>query len=140
MRKAMSPAPEHIQLELPEPPSANVYWRKYRNRITRSGQAKGYLARVRAICLSDSILPLKGDVDVELVWYRSRKAGDVDNRIKICLDALKGFCYADDKQVRKVSIERIDGYKPAHLFVQVRQSIPTHHLILRSSGFDSPPA
>jgi Holliday junction resolvase RusA-like endonuclease len=32
---------------------------------------------------------------------------DVDNVLKVMLDALNGVAYADDKQVRRVSIEAV---------------------------------
>jgi crossover junction endodeoxyribonuclease RusA len=109
-----------MTIDLPVPPSANVYWRKYRNVMTRSRAAKAFVARVTAICQAQRITPLHGEVDVELVWYRARKQGDSDNRIKPCLDALQGFAFLNDAQVRKVSIERIDGEKPARMRVTVR--------------------
>lgn len=67
--------------------------------------------------------PFKEDVEVEIVWTRKEKRGDVDGKFKILLDAMqskhakwqkcfckeKYGCYLDDKQIRKLTIERYEG-------------------------------
>ena len=105
---------------LPEPPSANRYWRVYRGRAVKSDAARAYVATIRRICAK--IEPLDGPVAVQLHWWRGRKSGDLDNRLKVTLDALKGLAYHDDKQVidlhahRGESLYRGVGY----IVVEVR--------------------
>ena len=45
--------------------------------------------------------------------------GDIDNRVKVLNDAMNGICFEDDKQIRRLSIERIDGVKPAGMHVTI---------------------
>ena len=44
-----------------------------------------------------------------IVWYRDRRVGDIDNRIKPLLDALKDVAFGDDAQVQRLTMERIDA-------------------------------
>lgn len=85
---------------LPYPPSANRYWRKTRGgRIYKSNKASTYQANAKAIALADGLRPLAGRVAVTLRVFRPIKRGDLDNRIKVVLDALQGVAFDDDKQV-----------------------------------------
>ena len=82
-----------MNLELPLPPSANVYWRFSRKvgRPYLSSAARAYRKQVLRLY---SPRPLTGRVAVRLDVYLCR--GDLDNRIKVTLDALKGLAYLDD--------------------------------------------
>jgi crossover junction endodeoxyribonuclease RusA len=105
------PAPSNWQktrLVLPMPPSANRYWRTFRNVVVVSEEAKAYKAGVKASAAEQGATLLSGDVAVYIDVYRSRKAGDLDNRIKVALDALKGVAFEDDKQVVEIHARRFD--------------------------------
>jgi Holliday junction resolvase RusA-like endonuclease len=65
------------------------------------------------------VVPLLGDLAVSITWYRERRVGDTDNKIKGTLDLLKGIAYADDASVARVSCERVDDGTPARLVVDV---------------------
>ena len=108
-----------IVLFLPEAPSANRYWRNFSGRTVKSKDARGYVGQVWAEARKKNVKPLKGDVEVTILWYRSRKVGDIDNRVKVLNDAMNGICFEDDKQIRRLSIERIDGVKPAGMHVTI---------------------
>lgn len=103
-----------IRLELPEPPSANRYWRVWRGRTVKSAEARAYQAAVRVLAVNAKVRPLRGDVRVLVVWRRSRRTGDTGNRYKVVEDALNGIAYQDDKQVRRLTIERIDKGEPGY--------------------------
>lgn len=52
--------------------------------------------------------PFAGDVEVTIVLYfRGGRVGDVDNYQKSILDGLNGIAFEDDRQVRKVTCERL---------------------------------
>ena len=103
-----------IRITLPPPPSANVYWRtrlsygskKPRAVTYRSPEANAYAARVRTLGQLARLVPFTGEVVVVIDWYRDRRAGDVDNRIKPLLDALQGLAFVNDNQVRRVVATR----------------------------------
>jgi crossover junction endodeoxyribonuclease RusA len=91
-----------IMFTLPYPPSANRYWRHGRGRTYKSDDARQYqeaaawCAKLAGATLHD------GAVGLELRFYRPERRGDLDNRIKVLLDALQGVLYLDDKQVKEL--------------------------------------
>ena len=101
-----------IVLQLPEPPSANVYWRHNRGRIHLSTEAKRYRLTVRAAYKkqhgTSKIAFPEGVVALVFDWRRSRKSGDLDNRFKQALDALRGVAYTDDNQIVEIHAYRSD--------------------------------
>ena len=107
-------------LTLPEPPSANRWWRKFKNRMVLSAEAREYKANVAAICMVNRVKPFAGEVCVTLAWYRGRKAGDLDKRIGIVLDALQGSFYANDSQIVSLSADRYEDKENPRLHVTVR--------------------
>lgn len=103
-----------IQLALPYPVSANRYWRAYRNRTVRSDEATAYRRRVLEAAVAAGMRPvLEHGVRVDLVLRpKLTKRGeaskvrlDLDNCIKVALDALIGIAYEDDRQVVKLTAE-----------------------------------
>ena len=88
-----------VPLMLPVPPSANRYWRRAGTRLYVSEEGVAYRAAVAKLLRGSRVLA--GDVAVHAVWYRARRAGDVDNRGKVLLDALNGIAWTDDSRIRK---------------------------------------
>ena len=96
-----------LVLTLPVPGSAN--------RLSRTGKGRVYKPKAEREYQSAagwamaSCPKLDGDVDVAVIWYRAKRQGDVDNRLKPLLDALKDVAFGDDAAVARLSIERIDS-------------------------------
>lgn len=114
-------------LDLPEPPSANRYWRVYRGRVVVSAEATRYKALVIVEAMRVRHRPFGKDVPVAVTlnWFRGKRMGDLDNRIKVTLDALRGVLYADDKQVVEIHAFRSDDPRKGRLTVKVeRKDIP----------------
>lgn len=109
-----------MKLTLPLPPSANDYWRIFKNRILVSTLARKYKANVRFRLLQDGALPkpLEGPVVVSLTVYRRRRIGDLDNFQKCLFDSLRGIAFEDDSQVVEIHARREDD--PANPRVEVR--------------------
>jgi crossover junction endodeoxyribonuclease RusA len=86
---------------LPVAPSGNRYWRQARGRLYLSSEGKQYRKDVAAICQTAGVkkIPLARDVAVKVNWFRARRAGDLDNRMKVLLDALQGVAFDNDSQV-----------------------------------------
>lgn len=120
-----------MKLILPYPVSSNRYWRSfsYLDKVTRkpravvvlSQEAKTYKAeagwRAKAAGLR---APLSGPVEVRAVLYpRDRRLIDLDNALKVALDALNGIAYEDDKQVCKITAERRAPHGEARLEVEI---------------------
>lgn len=101
-----------IRLELPYPVSANRYWRttvaKGRAMTFVSTEAKAFKRDVGWLAKGAG-LRQPFECPVELRITLTPKNGicmDLDNALKVSIDALKGIAYVDDAQVRKITAER----------------------------------
>lgn len=122
--------PGVIELTLPYPVSANLYWRTRVIAPRKGGafvstyvseEAKQFKTAVALEARANSVRPLVGEVEVELHLYRPQKTGDLDNRIKVLLDALTGIAYADDDAVVKIIAERHDDKHRPRAVVRIVQ-------------------
>lgn len=93
-------------LTLPQPPSANRWWRNVNGRMVTSKEAREYKALIAV--LGDSKKLPAGPVRLTIDWYRERKSGDLDKRLGVCLDALQGVLYDNDSQITELIARRHD--------------------------------
>lgn len=132
-----------IIVTLPWPVSANVYWR---TRVVKgvamtyvSAEAKAFKADVATVLSRAGVeSPYLGRVAIGLTLYphrpqdwqkRMRKLGeawddgvrsiDLDNAIKVTLDAMKGIAFEDDAWVRKIVAERAEPDGQARVVVTI---------------------
>lgn len=134
-----------ILFSIPYPVSANRYWRSYvpkgRNRaiVVLSEEAKSYKSQVGWIAKTAGLRsPMQGRVHVHIALYppkpmdaekRMRKFGegwddnvrslDLDNALKVTIDALKGIAFVDDRQVWRLTAERMEPDGEARAVVGV---------------------
>ena len=97
-----------VTVTLPYPPSANRYWRQWQGRTLVSAEARAYKTTAYALALSQGMRPIAGPVSVAVDVYRPAKRGDLDNSMKVLLDALKGVAFEDDQQVCELHARRFD--------------------------------
>ncbi len=109
-----------LTFTLPEPPSANRWWRKFRNRMVLSPEARAYKS---SVCRAYKSAEIRGNVAVDVTWYRGRKSGDLDKRLGVVLDALQGVAYATDAQITELSALRIDDPRKARVVVTVSKAL-----------------
>lgn len=95
-----------IRLTLPTPPYTgnNQYagmgkHRHLKPAIQHWRTAVGWLVRC------DDVQPLEGDVEVRAVIYRADRRTDGTNIMKVVEDALQGYCYANDRQIKRETWE-----------------------------------
>ena len=148
-----------IVLTLPYPISANRYWatrvikvkgtNKYRSMTYVTPDAEEYRRQVRAIAISNGLLkPWDGRVIVNIRLYphrpkdwerRARKDPgrwddtvqciDLGNCEKILSDALNGVAWADDKQLRRIILDRMEpDAEGARLEVLIERFAPCHSI------------
>lgn len=129
-----------LVLDLPVPPSANRYWRMGRSgksgysHMHRDDVATQYKADVyRRACEARGLNHLaaqwhqnwpmyrEGVVRVTILWYRYRRSGDLDNRLKVMLDALQGIAYDKDSQVVEIHAYRRDTKGDPSVRIEVEQ-------------------
>lgn len=116
---------------LPEPPSANRWWRtavipaKGKKPATvntyLSKEAREYKARIARVGLD---LQMAGPVRVQIDWYRGREAGDLDKRLGVAIDAIQGVFYANDSQIVDIRARRFSAPRAPRLVVTVAQVDP----------------
>jgi crossover junction endodeoxyribonuclease RusA len=107
-------------LVLPYPPSANRYWRAVPDRgVLLSAEARRYKEDAGKQALAAGVHPVDGPVALTVTLYRPAKRGDLDNRIKVLLDALNGIAYRDDSQVVELHAYRLDDKDHPRVEVQV---------------------
>ena len=95
------------EFEIPVPPSANRYWMIANNRIVVTSEARNYKQQV-FYKLAHLTEPLRKDIAVNVTIFRAYKRGDLDNFLKIMLDALQGIIYLNDSQITEIHAFRDD--------------------------------
>jgi crossover junction endodeoxyribonuclease RusA len=132
-----------VTVILPPAVSANVYWR---TRVVKniamtyvSSEAKAFKAEVaRRLHAVGCRKPIIGRVAVEMKLYphrpldwqkRAQKLGatwddgvrsiDLDNAIKVTLDAMKGIAFDDDVWVRRINAQRMEPDGEARVVVTI---------------------
>lgn len=109
----------------PVPPSANRYWRHYRGRVVASDEAQRYKQTVAMLARCAGVRPLSGPVAVEVAVYRARRAGDLDNFLKVLCDALQGVFYDNDAQIREIHATLHDDRHDPRVEVVVKSARAT---------------
>lgn len=115
-----------IRLVLPYPVSANRYWRVFGGRVVHSAEARSYrnLVQIKA----RGVTPLEGPVSVHVALcpemtakgLASKTRLDLDNCLKVALDALQGVAFSNDKQVVKLIAELGPAQVGGALMVEVK--------------------
>ncbi len=119
---------QECELWLPYPPSANRYWRHARGRTFVSPEGEAFRKAARSQWFATyglTVSPWNGAVALEVTlhpvrpkdwerrqrlqgetWVDSVRCIDLDNCLKIPLDALQGIAFENDKQVREIIMKR----------------------------------
>lgn len=105
---------------IPVSPSANRWHRTVNGRPILSLAAREYVKTLTTIVLAQRVpkIAKPTDVTVHILWYRAQRAGDVDKRGAVALDALQGLAFDSDSQIRRYTIERNDS-DPKHARMEV---------------------
>jgi Holliday junction resolvase RusA-like endonuclease len=76
--------------------------------VTPSAEAREYREHVKTILQRSHVQPAIGEVELEMTFYRPCRRGDLDNRLKVLLDALEGCLYFNDEQIVRITAVRKD--------------------------------
>ena len=131
-----------MKLILPYPVSSNRYWRSFVPRghsraiVCVSDEAKAYKTEVAWLAKAAGMrAPVRYAVTLGFVLVPANGVCmDLDNALKVTIDALKGVAYFDDSQVRKIIAERASPDGRARLEVQVEQYEPAAAPLFREAG------
>lgn len=121
LRRLQQPV-KHLLLHMP--PSANRYWRVGKQgRLYVSDEAQAYKDDAAMLARSQGLKePLEGDVAISCRFFRARRSGDLDNRLKVLIDALKGVAYHDDKQITEIHAYRFDDAKNPRVEIEIAEN------------------
>lgn len=128
-------------ISLPYPVSANRYWRSFvpkgwgRAVVTLSPEAKAYKEAAGWAAKSAGVrTPMAGYIELAIVLHPKQpkkmknpdevRCIDLDNCIKVTLDALNGVAYADDAQVRRIVAERGQPSGDGVLVIKISELLP----------------
>lgn len=109
-----------MKVTLPYPPSANRYWKIGNNRVYVSDEARSYKQDVCFRLIANRLTTATGDVALTVRLFRPQKSGDLDNRLKVLLDAMQGVVYETDKQVTEIHAYRHDDKKNPRVEVEIK--------------------
>lgn len=102
-------------VELPLPPSLNRLYRKSRyGHIYKVEEGKQYDRDARLVVKNTAFDPDKvvsAKVDIDVV-FKNKKHPDLDNLLKVLLDALQGCLYKNDNNINQLSIKFSIGKNP----------------------------
>lgn len=99
-----------IKIELPYPISTNRYWRNYKGRTVLSREAKAYKQEIAYLMKQKGVKPTSKNVRliIEVVPKQNKDGSaskvliDLDNALKVLIDALQFVAYENDKQVKEI--------------------------------------
>jgi Holliday junction resolvase RusA-like endonuclease len=111
--------PHRVRMQIPYPPSANKYWRCVNNVMKVSAEARAYKNAIRMACIAQRLKPIVGTIHVFMDVYRPQKSGDLDNRIKVVLDAMKDYVFGDDDEIKLIAAKRFDDKINPRVMVEV---------------------
>ena len=116
-----------LEISLPWPPSVNAIWRNVsvrgqRRTLLSAAGRRFYAEASKLVMVARAGVQLQGSAHVEITLHApNRRAYDVDNRAKACLDALvRGGLLWDDAQVDVLVIRRGDIEPGGAAVVRVR--------------------
>jgi crossover junction endodeoxyribonuclease RusA len=108
-------------LVLPYPPSVNHYKLRANGVTFLTAAARAYKAECGLMAMAQAGETFTGPVRVTARFYRPRKAGDLDNRLKVLLDVLNGVVWLDDKQIVEIHAFRHDDKHNPRVEVEVSE-------------------
>lgn len=132
-----------IALTLPYPISANRYWRPVKLgthiSIVPTLEARAYREEVALMAKAAGVRkPLEGRIAVQVQLYPQRprdwakraakdprtwdddvRCIDLGNAEKVLSDALNGVAWVDDKQLRRILLERMEPDGPARVVLTI---------------------
>ncbi len=112
-----------VSVQMPWPPSANRYWRKYRGRMVISEEARKYIDDVTILALTWQIKTFKSRLSLKIfACPPDKRVRDIDNILKIAIDSLQhAGIYENDGQIDRIYIERGLPHSPGYMDIQIEE-------------------
>ncbi len=111
-----------LKLILPYPPSVNNLYATFQGRRIISAKGRKFKSDIAVLARQQGAKLLAGDLVITFRVFRPKKIGDLDNRLKISQDALKGICFADDKQIIEIHAFRFDDRENPRIEIDIMKT------------------
>lgn len=85
-----------------------------------SAEARKYKERVGWLLKAQHSPFLTGPIVARIRVFRARRAGDLDNFLKVVFDALEGIAFKDDNQIVEILARRDDDKKNPRVEVELQ--------------------
>ena len=103
------------------PPSLNSAYKKFKNRIVLSKDSKDF-KQLLADNVSDNFRPLQGHIKLTVVFmFADNRKRDIDNYLKVLIDAMKNIIFEDDDQIYKLDITKHIGCGQARTVIHISE-------------------
>lgn len=104
---------EPVSFELPIPPSVNHMYRRFRNKVVLTDEARAWKEAAHLIALTKFRMPMQGAVCAVWEFYFPNRRHDASNCIKALEDALQGAAYLNDRQIVEGTYRKfVDKHNP----------------------------
>ncbi len=110
-----------VKLSLPYPPTLNNLYATFGGRRIISAKGRQFKADIASLAKRQGAKMLDGDLSVTFRVFRPKRIGDLDNRLKASQDALKGICFADDRQIIEIHAFRFDDKANPRIEIDLKQ-------------------
>ncbi len=114
-----------VKLIFPYPPSVNHLYATFAGRRIVSAKGRKFKSDIAVLAKQQGAKLLAGDLSVTFRVFRPKRIGDLDNRLKISQDALKGICFADDKQIIEIHAFRFDDKANPRIEIDLKEIAET---------------
>lgn len=123
-----------MKVTLPYPVSSNRYWRSFRGRdghavVVLSDEAIAFKTQVGWLVKAAGLRsPIQGMIELRMVLHplqrktittKEIRCMDLDNALKVTIDAMNGVAYEDDKKIRRIVAERGDPVQGGAMTVEI---------------------
>ncbi len=121
VKESMNVETNGIKLILPYPPSVNHLYATFQGRRITSAKGRKFKSDIAILAMRQGAKILSGELSVTFRVFRPRKSGDLDNRLKISQDALKGICFEDDRQIVEIHAFRFDDRLNPRIEIDIKK-------------------
>lgn len=82
-------------------------------------KSRVYLDLIGFIAKTKFKEPLEGNIQLEMTFYCGHNRADLDNYIKAVGDGLQGIAFKNDKQIQKITAEKIIDKKNSQTIIKI---------------------
>lgn len=114
-----------IVIIAPLPQSVNRMYQRSGRKVRKSDTAKAYQYLLGYAFNLSPVQMIGGLIEMSVTWYFKTMRSDIDNRVKLLMDALEGHAYKNDNQIVRLCINKrllMPDETDAYCIVEVKPS------------------